>query len=383
MGAAGAKSRRASGFAGVSGPAAGGALLHPAHDDAVLVLHLEQAVAGRLAPVGHVLEQARIVADDLEELPGSELGDVARREEERERAEHAESVQGVIRLAHRFLSTIVPMRAARQTTPLSAVLCTAAFVACAFGLAGPAAAWSPRFQTDLALEAARLAPPDLARQIERHESAFAAGVAAPFADREPARHVANPDGSGSLEAVIAAETERAVEMIRTLAPFDSIVHQLGVVAHYVADAHNPLNASDADDHEARIYADYLEYAERAAPRFPLVFYGFRTRFEEPEDVGRLTRDAVAKSRELYPLIGREYRRIGFARGAATFDDRSTAFGVTSIQFSRAASDIAQVLRYIWLRAGGADPRSALPLRGGNQLVRIPRSSTGLPTGLGR
>lgn len=275
------------------------------------------------------------------------------------------------------------MTSAPQTRP-SLVLAALAVLALAATLAspGPAAAWSPRFQTELALEAARLAPPDLARQIERHRDELARGVMAPFS--EPAdRHVANPDGTGSLQAVIEEETERAVEMIRSLAPFDAVVHQLGVVAHYVADAHNPLNASDADGQEARIYADYLLYAERAEPRFPLVFYGFRAPFDRPEDVRRMARDAVAKSRGLYPLIGREYRRIGFASGAASFDDRSTAFGVTSIQFSRAASDIAQVLRYIWLRSGGADPRTALPVRGGDQLVRIPRSSTGLPTGLGR
>jgi len=247
----------------------------------------------------------------------------------------------------------------------------------------PSAAWTPQFQADLAREAARLAPPDLARQIEHREEDFRAGVLDPFSGRDPGRHVANPDGAGTLEATIAEETERAVEMIRSLAPFDQVVHQLGVVAHYVADAHNPLNTSDADPREAEIYEDYLRYAASAEPRFPLVFYGFRQRFDQPRDVERLVREAIAHSRELYPLIGREYRRIGFASGRSTFDDRSTAFGVTSTQFSRAASDIAQVLRYIWLRAGGADPRTALPVRGGDQLVRIPRSASGQPTGLGR
>jgi hypothetical protein len=266
----------------------------------------------------------------------------------------------------------------RQILATLAVAATLSLLA-----AGAAAAWTPRFQTALAEEAARLAPPDLARQIEHREEEYRAGVVDPFSRRDPGRHVANPDGTGTLEAVIADETERAVELIRSLAPFDQVVRQLGVVAHYVADAHNPLNASDADPREAEIYEDYLRYAASAEPRFPLVFYGFRPRFDRPQDVARLVREAVGRSRELYPLIGREYRRIGFTSGAGSFDDRSTAFGVTSTQFSRAASDIAQVLRYIWLRAGGADPRTALPVCGGDQLVRIPRSATGQPTGLGR
>lgn len=249
--------------------------------------------------------------------------------------------------------------------------------------APPAAAWSPRFQIALAEEAARLAPPDLARQIERHDEDFRDGVTGPFSGRDPWRHVANPDGTGTLEAAILEETERAVEMVRNLAPFGEVVRQLGVVAHYVADAHNPLNASDEDPREGEIYADYLRYAESAEPRFPLVFYGFRPRFDQPRDVELLVAEALGNGRRLYPLIGREYRRVGFASGRRAFDDRSTAFGVASVQFSRAASDIAEVLRYIWLRSGGADPRSALPVRGGDLLVRIPRSVTGQPTGLGR
>jgi hypothetical protein len=162
----------------------------------------------------------------------------------------------------RFLSTIVPMNRARQTS-LSRPLTALAVLALTATLAapGPAAAWSPGFQTELALEAARLAPPDLARQIERHREDFADGVMTPFSDRRADRHVANPDGTGSLQAVIEEETEKAVEMIRSLAPFDAVVHQLGVVAHYVADAHNPLNASDADGEEARASSTIIRRRE--------------------------------------------------------------------------------------------------------------------------
>jgi hypothetical protein len=172
-------------------------------------------------------------------------------------------------------------------------------------------------------------------------------------------------------------------MIRSLTPFDQVVRQLGVVAHFVADAHNPLNSDDSDPEEARYYADYLRYAASAEPRFPLVFYGFRADFAGPRAVDALVADALARGRRLYPLIGREYRRIGYASGVTSFDDRSTAFGVTSVEFSRAASDIAEVLRYIWLRAGGADPRTALPVRGEDLLVRVPRTTLKRSQVLGR
>lgn len=242
----------------------------------------------------------------------------------------------------------------------------------------PASAWTPRFQVTVAEEAARLAPPDLWRQIERHEEAFREGVVSAFSDPEESRHVQNPDGSGRLAETVAEETDRAVELIRSLAPFETVVHQLGRVSHYVTDLHNPLNTSDTDRAEGRYYADYLRYAESAEPRFPLVFYGFRKPFERPRDVEALARQALASSRELYPLVGREYRRIGFGSGVGEggFDDRSTAFGVSSVAFSRAATDVAQVLRYVWLAAGGADPRTALPEHGGDRLVRVPRRGSG-------
>ncbi len=274
------------------------------------------------------------------------------------------------------------MRPARHLRLAALATCGAALLALAVP-ARPARAWTPAFQVALAREAARLAPPDLAAQIARHDADFREGVLDPFRDGDGRRHVANPDGTGLLEKVVADETERAVGMIRSLAPFDQIVRQLGVVSHFVADAHNPLNSDDSDPQEARYYADYLRYAASAEPRFPLVFYGFRADFDGPRAVDALVADALARGRLLYPLIGREYRRIDYASGAASFDDRSTAFGVTSVEFSRAASDIAQVLRYIWLRAGGADPRTALPVRGEDLLVRVPRTTVKRSKVLGR
>jgi hypothetical protein len=87
---------------------------------------------------------------------------------------------------------------------------------------------------------------------------------------------------------------------------------------------------------------------------------------------RLVEETLARSRELYPLVGREYRRVGFAPGLEAFDDRSTAYAVASLAYSHAVSDIAEVLRYIWIAAGGIDSRDRVPRRGA-QVVRLPRA----------
>jgi hypothetical protein len=260
----------------------------------------------------------------------------------------------------------------------------ARLLAAALGLllgASPALAWTPRTQTAIAREAARLAPPDLARQIEKHQRAFEAGVVAPFQDADPDRHMKNADGSGSLDKTLLAEVDGAIAAIRAHRPFEEIVRRLGTVAHYVADANNPLAASAADPDEARYFVDYLRYAETAEPRFPLVFYGVPPSLDRRKDVKPLLAEALRRGRDLYPLVGREYRKIGFASGLGRFDDRSTAFGVASVAFSHAVTDVTLVLRSIWITAGGADDRTAV-VNAGTRLLVLPRAGAlSLPRGL--
>lgn len=229
-------------------------------------------------------------------------------------------------------------------------------------------AWTPDMQRVLAEEAAWHAPPDLYRQIDRHRDWYLQGVQAPFESGDPDRHVKNPDGSGVLDRVIEVEVATAVEEIRSHRPFHQVVFRLGVVSHYVADANNPLNASDADPRERELYADYLRYMQSVEPRLPLIFYGLTPGVEH--EIGPLVDRALARSRRFYPLIGREYRRIGFGSGRELFDDKSTAFGVAAASFSQAVTDIVQAFRHIWIEAGGADGR-ALPEKG-EHVVHLPR-----------
>jgi hypothetical protein len=242
-------------------------------------------------------------------------------------------------------------------------------------LAAPARAWTPRTQQTIAWEAARLAPPDLARQLTKRRAAYLAGVLEPFADSDPGRHRKDPDGSGSLDGALEDAVAQAVAAIRAHRPFDEVVFRMGMAAHFMADANNPLATSAADGDAGRYFLDFLRFAETAEPRFPLVFYGSRPGLERAPGVAELLADTLRRGRSLYPMIGLEYRRIDFASGIGRFDDRSTAFGVASVAFSHAVTDVALVLRYIWLRAGGGDERAGLPAAG-TRLLLLPRA--GLP-----
>jgi hypothetical protein len=265
-----------------------------------------------------------------------------------------------------------PRRPAAGLRSAVARLARAGGVAAAawLALAPPAAAWTPATQVAIAQEAARLAPPDLARQIARRERAYEAGVQEPFAESDPLRHMKNEDGSGSLDRALYAEVDGAIRAIREHRPFDEVVRRLGAVSHFMADANNPLATSAADPDEGRYFADFLRYAESAQGRFAVVFYGMPAGSGD-RSVSSVLAETLRRGRRLYPLVGREYRRIGFGSGAAAFDDHSTAFGVASLAFSHAVTDVATVLRYIWLRAGGGDDRPGLAGDGGRVLL-LPR-----------
>lgn len=332
--------------------------------------HFDEPVAGLVAPGGDVFQDAGVVSQDFQEISGTQALHLPGGEQDRDRAEEAEDVEVVRRLGQRgspgrsssYNTNQMQQRWIRFFAPL----------ACGIALAAsPAAAWTPTTQLVIGREAAALAPPDMARQIHKHKKAFEEGLLAPFQDSDAGRHMKNPDGSGSLDKVFLAEVQAAIQDIRQHRPFEEVVRRLGVISHYMADANNPLAASGADAEEGRYFVDYLRYAESAEPRFPLVFYGAVAGLERQKDISPLLQQALQRGRELYPLVGREYRRIDFASGRARFDDRSSAFGVASLSFSHAVTDVAQTLRYIWLVAGGTDGRQSVV--GRHRLLVLPRA----------
>ncbi len=256
------------------------------------------------------------------------------------------------------------MPAMRHALPLIALVALALAV---LPLA-PAAAWTPESQVLIAAEGAKLAPPDFFRQIARNEKAFQEGVLAPFGENDPTRHYKNADGTGQLDRVIVQEVERTIQMIEGHQSFERIARQVGRLAYFVSIANNPLNTSAGDTGEAQYYRDYASYVASASPRLPVIFYGTEDDLDAG-DVASFIARTLDRGRKLYPLIASEYRRIGKLPGSKYFDDRSTAFGATSVAYSRAVSDIALILRYVWVTAGGADHRNA-PRASDGRLLKV-------------
>lgn len=237
---------------------------------------------------------------------------------------------------------------ARPRRVAIAVVCLIA--ALALGAASDARAWPAAVHVEIARQAATIAPPDLLRQIERNEKAFAAGITSALRGR------GHSDDASSVLSAVRAGSAAVIEGIESHEPFREVVRDLGRLAVYAAEANNPLKYANGDARAAGFRADYDSYLGSAFARFEVVFYGDGRDLRDEEALAHMLTRTGQRGADLLPLLGQEYRRIGRIDGIALFDDKSTAFGIGSIAFSHAVSDLAAVYRYVWLRSGGADGR---------------------------
>ncbi len=222
-------------------------------------------------------------------------------------------------------------------------------------------AWTRASDKRIAKKAAALAPADLRLMIERYSGDYQKGLDRAAADEGSAsHHYFVLSREGKLRDRIDAETRSAIAAVRTRKPMSQLVEHLGVLAHLVADANNPFHVVKDDSSLALMQDDFAQYLERRIPKFPTVFYGLDPHFSMP---GYFDRTFNRTSR-FYPLVGSEYNRVA---SSSAFDDRSTAFGIASVCYSHAVTDLVNLYYYIWKEAGG-DVRSATALRGGNLLL---------------
>ena len=224
-----------------------------------------------------------------------------------------------------------------------------------------AAAWTRTSDERIATKAAALAPPDLRMLIEKFEGDYKEGLARAQSDEgSDVHHYFVLSRKGRLREGIERETRLAIQMIRKGDPMNEVIQRLGILAHLVADANNPFHVANDDSRLSESHNDFETYFERRLAKFPTVFYGLEPNFKLQPYLDK----TFARSAKFYPLMSEEYFRGGARRTSADFDDRSTAFGVASVSYSRAVTDLVNLYYFIWKEAGG-DVRSAAVLRGGN------------------
>lgn len=221
-------------------------------------------------------------------------------------------------------------------------------------------AWTPAAEQRIAATSTRLAPPDLRMLIEKYSFEYKQGLTRAAADEGTDSHrYAVTSRRGRLEQRLENDIRSAITMIRKRDSLANLVETLGVIAHFVSDANNPFHLDDSDPRMAGCQQDYEAYFEREMRKFPVVFYGVQPRLVPKQYIEQM----FARTARFYPLVSEEFYRFGERRSASEFDDRSTAFGVASVCYSRAITDTVNLYYYIWGEAGG-DVRRADRLRRG-------------------
>jgi hypothetical protein len=216
----------------------------------------------------------------------------------------------------------------------------------------------------IASKGAQLAPPDLRIVLDKYAADYRRGLTLAEQNEGAAHEYFVLSRGGQLREQIERETAGAIADLRSRGPLSEVVEKLGVLSHLVADANNPLHVANDDARLDSSYrSDFDLYFESRMKQFPTVFYGLDSDFH----LGPYLDRTFARGVRLYPLIGEEYFRFGEHRSSADFDDRSTAFGVASVAYSHAVTDLVNLYYYIWREAGG-DVRSAAAMKSGNLVV---------------
>ncbi|MEA2491249.1 MAG: hypothetical protein QOH21_3041 [Acidobacteriota bacterium] len=215
--------------------------------------------------------------------------------------------------------------------------------------------WTAAADARIATKGAALAPPDLRMLIERFDGDYRRGIERARQEESNGTH-----RERELRQRLERETTSIATSIRKGDPMATIVERLGGLSHLVADANNPFQVRDDDGRLNASQDDYERYFERRMPKFPTVFYGLAPNFRLTAYLDK----TFARSAKFYPLVGEEYFRGGSRHSSAEFDDRSTAFAIAAVSYSRAVTDLVNLYYFIWKEAGG-DVRAAAVMRDGN------------------
>ncbi len=230
--------------------------------------------------------------------------------------------------------------------------------------AGPAGAWTDATRQQMLKDALKIAPPALNDILMAYEKQMVRGMIDPSRHEDEEVHWQHPGGGGGLAAQGVAMKEGEIRtLLEERRSPRRVAYEFGTLAHLVADLAFPLNTSDADPREPLYRDAYRRYIESKLARIPVVF----DRQPPPDLVGGdLKAFALASARQAagnYPLIGPAFRDDGTPSSAQALDERSVAFGIASLSYSHAVSNITWVWMHVWKSVNGdmtGTPALALP-----------------------
>ena len=216
-----------------------------------------------------------------------------------------------------------------------------------------AQSWTGATRTRMIRDALKISPPALREVLQHYEKDLVRGMLDPSRHEDEEVHFQHADGKGGLAGMgIETKTRDVLDMLSRRAPFSSVTYEMGVLAHLVADVEFPLSASDADPREPLYRDAYCVYVERMLDKIPFVVDREPPPALEKNDIRGFVKDLARRAARNYALIGPAFKDDGTPKSASALDERSVPFGIASLSYSHATSDIAWIWRHLWVSING-------------------------------
>jgi len=214
-------------------------------------------------------------------------------------------------------------------------------------------AWTDSTRIRMVQDALKVSPPALNVILDRYQADLRRGMIEPSRHEEEEVHFQHADGGDGMGAAgVARKVEEIRQILERQESLQRFAYEMGTLAHLISDVDFPLNASDADPREPLYREAYRRFVERSLDKIPFVLEpGAPPELKEGDLEGFVMSRARQAARG-YELIGPAFRDDGTPLSPDALDERSIPFGIASVAYSQATTDIVRLWRYVWISVNG-------------------------------
>jgi hypothetical protein len=225
---------------------------------------------------------------------------------------------------------------------------------CASLWPAPAAGWTEDTRARIVRQSMDLMPDSLKGILKQQEVNCLQGAraAAGAAGNESRHRGHDTDALRERIESTAVAVRETVDAINRHEPFRQIAFRFGEVAHLVADLNYPLNHPEGGRVPDPAYDRYGEFVETAMERFTVTLDPTSTASLQSGNVDGYLEAISERVRPYGSHLEEVFRLEQEKPDPKRFDDRSIAFGIASLSYSRSVSDVSRVWLYIWQQANG-------------------------------